>query len=152
MFLFRKFNRTTITLLLSAAATLCLLISAGWFVYSYHLTKNALRATGHITQMIKQHSNDEDSWYPVYNFTDRDGKSYTIHSNIGSAPPQYTVGDPVTVLYYAGAGDDAHLDDWSTLWGIPLILLTAGTLNLLIAIGIALWPRFSRQQQITPIR
>ena len=62
-------------------------------------------------------------------------------------PAQYSVGDAVTVLYYAGAGDDAHLDDWFNLWGAPLVLLAACATALPIGIGILLWLRFDKQPQ-----
>ena len=146
---FRKFGRTTLGVFLAASGACCLLLAAGWFISSYHLTRSALRATGHITQMVERHGSKGEYWYPVYTFTDRDGASHTVHSDIGSAPPPYNVGDAVTVLYYPGAGDDARLDDWSTLWGAPLVVLAVGAVNLPMGFGILLWPRFGKES--TPL-
>lgn len=145
---FLRFNRKLIGVLMVGTAAICLLASAGWSIYSYHLTTTALRATGHITQMAERHDDRGDYWYPVYAFTDRDGVPHTVYSSVGSAPPRYSVGDPVTVLYYAGAGNDAHLDDWLTLWGAPLILLALAVVDLATGIGVLLWPWFARQPQV----
>ena len=147
---FRKANRTMIGVLMVASAAVCLLLSAGWAVYSYHLTRTALRATGRITQMVERHGDHGDYWYPVYTFADRDGAFHTIHSGVGSAPPAYEVGDSVMVLYYAGAGNDAHLNQWSTLWGVPLVALAVAAINLPIGIGVLFWPRIAGHWRPTP--
>jgi hypothetical protein len=147
---FRKANRTMIGVVMLASAALCLLLAAGWTIYSYHLTRTALRATGHITQMVERHGDHGDYWYPVYTFADRNGVPHTIHSGVGSAPPAYAVGDAVTVLYYAGNGIDAHLNEWSTLWGVPLVLLAVAVINLPIGIGVLLWPRIAGHLRPAP--
>jgi hypothetical protein len=144
---FRRTNRKPIGILMIAGGSVCLLVAAGWSIYSYHLTATALRASGRITEMVKRRGSDGDYWYPVYVFTDRDGVLHTVHSSAGSAPPGHSVGDRVTVLYYAGAGDEAHLDDWSTLWGVPIVCVVIGAIDLPIGLVVLMWPRLVRRKQ-----
>lgn len=137
---FSKFRRKPIGVLAIVAGSICVLASVGWAIHSYWLTSTALRATGRITQLIERHGNDGDAYYPVFVYPDRNGVQHTIYSSAGSYPPPHQAGDSVTVLYDAGAENNAQLDDWFTLWGVPIILAANGIVYLPVGIVICAWP------------
>lgn len=140
---FRRFKRKPIGILAIVCGSVCLAASAAWAIYSRHLTSTALRATGHITQLVERHDDHGDSYYPVFTFADRSGVAHTIYSSAGSYPPSHQVGDSVTVMCYAGAESDAHLVDWFTLWGMPILLAALGIVYLAVGIIMCAWPRIT---------
>ncbi len=141
MIFFQKFNRNVVGLLAIVSGLICLVVASVWAIYSHHLTSTAIRTTGHIIQLVERHGDHGDSYFPVFAYTDRNGGSHTLYSNVGTYPPPNHVGDTVTVLYSAGAEGNAQIDDWYFLWGIPLLLALLGIVYLPVGMAMRAWPR-----------
>jgi hypothetical protein len=118
-----------------AAGIIAFIVAICWFLHSCYLVVGSFQAPGQITQLIDEPKHQQDVYFPVYTYTDQDGKEHTVHSHTGSNGwLSYHVGDRVTVLYSPNDADNPWLDDWMTLWGVPLILIAAGI--VFVPIGI----------------
>src|SRR5437868_4789215 len=67
-------------------------------------------------------------YYPVVNFRTTTGEQHTFHSNTGSSPPSYSIGEAVTVLYDPTNPFDARISGFLSLWLFPLIFSVIGSL------------------------
>ena len=57
-----------------------------------------------------------------------------IHSSTSSSPPAYEVNEKVEVLYLAEQPEEAKLNGFFSLWGIPLVLGIIGIMDLLMSV------------------
>lgn len=146
MFSHRRSYRKAVAILMIVAGLVCLFASAVWSVYSWHLVSTSTRATGRITQLIERRDGKGNSYfYPVFTYADRRGTEHTIDSTVGTYPPPHRVGDTVAVLYTPGSEQNARIDDWSVLWGIPLLLVFLGVFDATIGVVVTIWPRITRR-------
>ena len=87
-------------------------------------------APGVVVDMTKRVEYDEndfnrvigETYYPVVEFTARDGKRRNVQLNEGSWPPAYEVGDEVTVLYDPEKPLDARIKSVGSsalMWILP---------------------------------
>lgn len=148
--IFGKFNPKMIAILMIVSGSICLIAAATWSIHSWHLVSTAARATGHITELVERPSKDGTFFYPVFTYADQRGVEHKIYSSVGTYPPPNQVGDTVTVLYSPGAEQNAQLDDWSTIWGIPIFLASLGVADSIMGIVVHLWPRITRRMRPTP--
>jgi hypothetical protein len=74
---------------------------AGFMFYQqYKLEQSGLRAGGVVIAMVSSTDNDGSTTYaPVVRFKTQNGRSYEFQSSFFASPPDYKVGDEVTVLY-----------------------------------------------------
>jgi Protein of unknown function (DUF3592) len=78
------------------------------------------------------------SYYPVVEFATREGIRVQFRDGMGSNPPAYREGDPVTVLYFRNQpAQTATIDRGLLNWLVPAILCAMGSLLA----GVALWAR-----------
>jgi Protein of unknown function (DUF3592) len=76
------------------------------------------------------------SYYPVVQFATRGGMAVQFRDNMGSNPPAYRDGEPVTVLYFpAFPQQSATIDRGLQNWIAPGALCLGGTFLAIIAIG-----------------
>ena len=117
------------------AGIVAFIIAVCWFLHSCYLIVSSFRTPGQITQVIDQPIHKQDMYFPVFTYTDQTGTQHTIHSNSGSSNwTAYHVGDQITVLYSASDEENPWIDDWLTLWGVPLILIGTGV--IFVPVGI----------------
>lgn len=88
------------------------------------------RAPGIVVDMTKRLQYDEndfnrvigETYYPVVEFTAKDGKRREVQLSEGSFPPAYEVGDEVTVLYEPDHPLDARIRSFGSsalMWILP---------------------------------
>lgn len=63
---------------------------------------------------------------PVFRFTAKDGRSFTVSSNIAQSPSPWRFGDLVPVLYQQDHPENAHIDSFVQLWEPQVILGIVG--------------------------
>jgi hypothetical protein len=63
--------------------------------------------------------------YPVVRFVARGGQTYVVRSSFGADPPEFRVGQNVTV-YYDPQQPQTALIDSDHLWLLPVVLLVVG--------------------------
>jgi hypothetical protein len=123
-------------------AVIMLLVAA---VSSYSVIEQVnreVRAPGSVVDTVVQQDSGDNSVfsYPVVSFTDRDGKDHTVQVSEGSSPPEWAVGDSVTVRYDPAYPESARIDSWSStllLWLLPGITGIVGT-GFLLAVLLVL--------------
>lgn len=121
-----------------AIAVLMLLVAA---VSSYSVISQVNRevtAPGSVVDTVVQQDSGDNSVfsYPVVAFTDRDGNDHTVQVSEGSSPPEWAVGDEVTVRYDPASPESARIESWTSdllLWLLPGITGIVG-IGFLLAV------------------
>lgn len=103
-------------------------------------------APGVVVEMVKQREyiNEQDRivrdyYYPVVEFTARDGKRRTVQMTEGSQTPQYEIGEEVTVLYNPEKPLDARIQSFGSsalMWILPGITGILGLAFLIAVIAV----------------
>lgn len=65
---------------------------------------------------------------PVVEFTARDGRRVRFQSNLSSSPPDFAVGERVSVYYDEAHPDDARIDAFMHLWFVPTLMGGMGSM------------------------
>lgn len=139
---FQRANRKFFGWFLAGGGSICLAIAAGAFLFSWHFVNTAAHADGRILRMLEQNDKDNGKvYYPVFTFRDAQGAEHTIHSSWGSFPPQYEVGDAVPVLYSPGHPENATINRFFAVWGMPLIIGILGAVYLSVGLVVWFWPK-----------
>ncbi|MCQ3935756.1 MAG: hypothetical protein DPW18_01790 [Chloroflexi bacterium] len=103
-------------------------------------------APGVVVEMVKQREyiNEQDRivrdyYYPVVEFTARDGKRRTVQITEGNQTPQYEIGEEVTVLYNPEKPLDARIQSFGSsalMWILPGITGILGLAFLIAVIAV----------------
>lgn len=114
-------------------------IIAGIFLYkSTSFKKNAIETTA-IVESIQTYSTDERvKYYPVFLYTDHEGRKHSICSSTGSYPSKYEILDEVEILYNPNAVEKIKVYSFADFYMIPLVLAIAGAINFVMSIAFAL--------------
>lgn len=121
-------------------------------LYTWHFIRTAQRTTGTVIQMTTEIGTNSDSnsrgTAPIFEFMDANGQIHTIASHVYSYPPQFHVGDVVTVLYRKEDPQGAEIDSFMQIWLFSMILGITTVVDLLVGSVLLLWPmiagRFKR--------
>jgi hypothetical protein len=108
-----------------------------WGAYAAY-TSWTLEQTGTVTTGIvveMEESSDGDGgccvYSPVIEFSAA-GQTYTLEGDTASSPPQYEVGEEVSILYDPANPDTAQINKWTERWLMPILLIPAMLLGALI--------------------
>jgi len=82
----------------------------------------------------------------VVRFTTAGGETIEFQSR-SSNPPAYARGEQVTVLYLPEAPHDARIQGFFSLWGLPLVFGSVGSVFLLMGGGFALSGLLTRRRR-----
>ena len=90
------------------------------------------------------------TWYPVFQFTAKDGRSFTVTSDVGERPFPWRPPQQVTILYDPDNPENARIDSFAQLWMPQAVLGTVGggfaTIPLLVLIR---WLRLRKKSTET---
>ncbi len=96
----------------------------------------------HVSRSTSRDSNNNSresiTYYPIVEFTDRNGQSISFQSNTGSYPASYDRGDLVEVLYLPEKPRDAAINSTGSLWAGTIVLSSLGGIFFAIGGGIIL--------------
>jgi hypothetical protein len=102
-----------------ANACVFLFVSAGSAVDTITFLVRSVHAEGTITALAKSVADDGTINYrPVFTFVTTDGKRQTVQSYVGSAPPDFEVGDTVPVRYKPADPSVARIDTFWQTWAL----------------------------------
>jgi hypothetical protein len=141
----RNLNRagtpvSTVLLIISPVLLIAAMIAG---LHAWNFSRNAVPAAGTVIGL--RESTDKDSgsvrYAPTFQFPDASGASHTVSSSFYSAPPEFRVGDKVTVLYRRNDPDTARIDTFWQLWGLPALLGIIGFVLLLAGLITKFWPK-----------
>lgn len=111
-----------------------------WGVYAaltaYRLETNGAVTEGIVIEMDASTTDGSTTYSPIVEYQ-VDGQTHTLDGNVSSYPPQYRVGDRVSVRYDRSDPSRAQIDKWSERWLMPVILIPAMCLTALLVNGIA---------------
>jgi hypothetical protein len=100
---------------------------------SWTLEQNGAVTTGIVVAM--EESSDGDGgccvYSPVIEFI-ADGQTYSFDGGTASDPPQYTVGEEVSIIYDPADPGTAQINKWTERWLMPVILIPAMLFGALI--------------------
>lgn len=77
---------------------------------------------------------EEHAYQPEVSFQSPDGARHRFTDGAGSLPPDYAIGEPVTVLYAAAQPQKARIASWKRLWLVPTLFVGVGLLP-----GVVVW-------------
>jgi hypothetical protein len=98
---------------------------------------NSVQVVGTIIDVESSRSNSTTYYYPVISFHTLDGTTYTFSSETGSSAAfDINKGDKISVRYTEENPQNAKVDSFMELWGLPLALLLAAIVLLLVGAGI----------------
>jgi hypothetical protein len=101
----------------------------------WNFSRNAGPAVGKVVA-LQWEGKDRTEQRPVIAFTDLQGETHALPTNIASSAWSYAVGDTVVVLYNPSNGGEIRLGGWGNTWAPGLIAAGVGLLML----------RFSRRK------
>lgn len=125
----RGFNRLQ-TGCLTVLANLFFTGFCVWGVYaalgSYRLETNGETTVGRVIDMLEQDSAESGCcvYVPVIEYQVQ-GAPYSMKGDIASDPPQYKVGEQVSILYDPADPKTAQIDRWSERWLFPALIIPA---------------------------
>lgn len=124
--------------ILIGLASIFLIFAIGAVIYSWHFSSVARHTTGKIVAMRAGRNKETGSasYAPTFRFHDSTGAVHTVTSSLYSSPPQFRVGDVVSVLYLSDNPQDAKIDTLWQIWGLPTMLSCIGSVGLIIGIGV----------------
>lgn len=110
--------------------------------------KDAARAEGTVVELNRTESKTKSSdglryetsvsYKPVVNFVTAKGEKIELVSIMGSNPPMYHKGQKVEVLYLPAEPHKAEINDFFSLWGIPVMFGVVGGVFFLVGGGMML--------------
>jgi hypothetical protein len=113
------------------------------FLKTRKLVKNGITMTAKVTDILQKESQSQDedgytttsySYYPVYEFTTKDGETHTVESKNGFAfKNKFKVGDSVEVIYLEEKPQDATIKKGGNLWFLPVIMIIVGVVFFVLA-------------------
>ena len=136
-------RRPTVAWVVIILGCAALVGALGTMLYTWHFTRVAERTSGTVIEMREQTDKDSGSicYAPTFRFQDAGGSPHTVSSGVFSSPPEFHVGDVITVLYRRDAPQDARIDSYWQVWGIPSLLGIGGCIELPVGLSMLFWPK-----------
>lgn len=122
------------------------LIGGGFAWSSYSVVSVSQRAEGSVIRLVGNVR--KGSVAPVAEFF-VDGKRHEFQSWLYTSPPQFDVGDKVSVLYDPGDPQRCRIESFVTLWLFPTIFGGIGAVMLVVSSAL-LGLRWLRAPTLTP--
>ncbi|TXT37503.1 MAG: hypothetical protein FD138_645 [Planctomycetota bacterium] len=121
-----------VAVVFSLIGSVFLMIGAGFGWSSYSLLAVAQRADGTVIRLVHQGGGKRSGSAPVVEFH-LDGNRHEFRSWLSTSPPQFDVGDKVTVLYDPTDPQRARIESFVTLWLFPTIFSGIGVVMLVVS-------------------
>lgn len=106
------------------------LIGAGFAWSSYSVVSVSQRAEGTVIRQIR--NGRKSSVAPVVEFF-VEGQRYEFQSWLSTSPPQFDVGDKLSVLYDPRDPQRSRIESFVTLWLFPIVFGGIGTVMLVVS-------------------
>lgn len=115
---------------------LIILGAGGYFAFeSFQLVQSGKTITAVVVDFHEQETDDQQIRYaPILEYS-VDGKSYRFASASYANSPAYDIGEELPVLYDASDPNQARINRFSALWGIPIGFAIAAIFVLFVSFG-----------------
>ncbi len=98
------------------------------FIQTVIFLRSAEQTEGKIVGFIESKNNDRLTMYlPVFDYQPALGKTYRQKAEVASNPPEYKLGETVTILFMKKNPQNARLKSFSELWLMTAVLVIFGT-------------------------
>jgi hypothetical protein len=136
------------------SGTCCLVLSAIFAIARAFFIRNAIEATGSVVRLEERFNADTQSveYAPVFGFVAKDGRSYTIPSQIATSPPEFVVGDTVRVLYPRNNPQKARIASFWQFWFLPVVLALVSAAHGCIVSALVLFERRWNRRGLSPVK
>lgn len=124
--------KTTILKFTGVFVILSSIFPIGMGVFFYLQSRSFLANSVKTTALVSDLQRSGDVYYPIFSFTDKEGKTYAFKSSSGSNPPAYKTGDTVSVLYDPENPTEARADSFFDLWLFPVLAVAMGIGSIII--------------------
>lgn len=128
----RRFIKGSPVTLLAIVGVLCLGI-----YMSYDRTRfmeQGIAVEGKVVDMERSHSADATVYYPVIEYTTKDGDIIRARGRTGSSHPPYRSGDRIKIRYLAEAPDKIMEGEGLLPWALSIGFLTLGLGGLVMTV------------------
>ncbi|GAB3508905.1 hypothetical protein GCM10027341_45320 [Spirosoma knui] len=111
----------------------------GGGLFSYQKTRkwlvNSIRTTGEVIdyaykESVDSFDRDDNRYYtvhyPIVRYQTQMGQSVSFTSSVGSSKPSHAIGQQVGVRYVADDPQGAEIDEFMSIWLVPLVLTSLG--------------------------
>ncbi|WP_128544816.1 DUF3592 domain-containing protein [Larkinella soli] len=119
-------------------------------LYSYHKTRTWLADTVRTSGEVIAHEGRESTdsfnretkreytvYYPVVRYRTQTGQTVSFTSSVGSSTPDHQVGEEVGVRYVPNDPGSARVDEFFSLWLVPLVLTCLGAGMIIASLGLS---------------
>ncbi|MEN0106375.1 MAG: DUF3592 domain-containing protein, partial [Pseudomonas sp.] len=140
--------------LIFALGGLIMLALAGYMAYlKLQFIQSAVQSRGEVIALEQRQASigskkDQVVFSPVVRFRDEAGTEVTFTDGLGQYPAGYAVGERVSVLYPRGNAQQAEINSFGSLWGLPIGFASMGSLFTLIAALAWLFIRYRAARQL----
>ena len=130
------------------------LVLAGVAIWLYSSARSfvdqAIPTQGTVVE-LRPSSHSSGTYQTVFEYRDQSGVTHRKECNSSSNPPSHAIGEKVEVLYSPSDPGDACLNDFQSLWALPLIAGFLAVFQIILGLGlIVLIPRVIRRTQPKP--
>lgn len=110
---------------------------AGWLYYQQiNIERNGLATEGTVIDLVESTDSDGTTYAPIVRFKTQSGRAFEFQSKHYSYPPQYEIGEKVTVLYLPEKPAEAIVKDEGQLLIIIFTVLSGLELIMSAIFGI----------------
>lgn len=107
-----------------------------WLNNNRKLRATGIQVEGIVMEYHQEGNSDQQTtFYPIVEFALEDGRLETVRLRNGSNPPEYAVGDPVSLIYAKGNSADATINSTFWLYLFPTIFAGICVICVLIGLG-----------------
>jgi hypothetical protein len=110
-------------------------IAAFIFYQGYMLERDGIQAEGTVIGLAESRDEDGTSYAPVIRFQTQGGREFEFKSNYYSNPPQYKIGQKVTIIYPPDRPGEAQVKGAGNL--LVLIFGLVGGFEILLGLFFA---------------
>jgi hypothetical protein len=119
-----------------------LVIALAVTLHTWQFTRVASHASGTVIALVPQKDSEGSITYaPTFRFRDANGTEHTATSHMSSSPPNFHVGESITVLYRPDDPKAARIDSFSQVWGLPAVFGLSAIMTLSLGLGLLHWPK-----------
>jgi len=132
---------------------LAIMIGGGFALdYSRSFDEGGVKAPGIVVDLdYSQDSDGDGSYRPVVEYRDSEGRTRTYHSSTGSNPPNYEVGERVTIIYQRDNPTRAVIDGFFDRWFLPVFLFGFGGIFATVGWGLV-FAYYRRRMTVARLR
>lgn len=124
---------------------LLLLVSLHFFSTSVNFLKTGNRTIATVDQLEKERSKGKYTYRPIFKFTTVNGKEILYSYKVASSPPDWEVGEKVTIFYQIDDPENPMILTYFGAFGSAIISLIIAMTLLIIGGGYYLFQSYSKQ-------